>query len=112
MLFLWMNLKVLLKLNMAFNILLSKKASIEIEDAIEYYTEINKKLGERFYSEFIEVLNSIKINPFLFQIKFDTFREAPLKIFPFVIVYEIIDNSILVNAVFHTSRNPENKETS
>lgn len=94
---------------MAFNILLSKKASIEIENTIEYYMLINKKLGERFYSEFLENLNYIRINPFLFQIKFDPFREVPLKTFPFVIVYEIIDNSIIVNAVFHTSRNPEKK---
>ncbi|CAM3612786.1 type II toxin-antitoxin system RelE/ParE family toxin [Flavobacterium gelidilacus] len=94
---------------MAFNILLSKKASIEIENAITYYSEINKNLGERFYAEFLENLNYIRINPFLFQLKFDVYREVLLKTFPFVIVFEIIDNSIIVNAVFDTSRNPEKK---
>lgn len=94
---------------MGFNILLSKKASIEIEEAIEYYNEINKKLSGRFYIEFLENLDYIRTNPFLFQIKFDTFREIPFKVFPYVIVYEIIENSIIINAVFHTSRNPEKK---
>lgn len=42
---------------MVFNILLSKKASLEIENAIEYYSEINKKLGKQFYSEFLENLD-------------------------------------------------------
>ena len=95
---------------MVFNILLSRKATAELEDAIQYYNQIDKKLGEKFYSEFIENLNYVRINPFLFQIKFDTFREIPLKKFPFVIVYELIDLSIIVNAVFHTSRNPESKQ--
>ena len=95
---------------MVFNILLSRKATAELEDAIQYYNQIDKKLGEKFYSEFIENLNYVRINPFLFQIKFDTFREIPLKKFPFVIVYELIDLSIIVNAVFHTSRNPEIKQ--
>ena len=95
---------------MVFNILLSSKATAELEDAIQYYNQIDKKLGEKFYSEFIENLNYVRINPFLFQIKFDTFREIPLKKFPFVIVYELIDLSIIVNAVFHTSRNPESKQ--
>ena len=95
---------------MVFNILLSKKATAELEDAIEYYNQINKKLGERFYLELLENLNYIRTNPFLFQLKFDTFREIPLKKFPFIIVYEIIDHSIIVNAVFHSSRNPESKQ--
>lgn len=95
---------------MVFNILLSRKATAELEDAIRYYNQIDKKLGEKFYSEFIENLNYVRINPFLFQIKFDTFREIPLKKFPFVIVYELIDHSIIVNAIFHTSRNPESKQ--
>mgnify|MGYP003479964312 CR=1 FL=1 len=42
-----MNLKVLLNPNMAFNILLSKKASIEIEEAIDYYNNINEKLKNK-----------------------------------------------------------------
>lgn len=95
---------------MVFNILLSKKATAELEDVIKYYSQINKKLGERFYLELLENLNYIRINPFLFQLKFDTFREIPLKKFPFIIVYEIIDHSIIVSAVFHTSRNPESKQ--
>lgn len=95
---------------MVFNILLSRKATAELEDAIQYYNQIDKKLGEKFYSEFIENLNYVRINLFLFQIKFDTFREIPLKKFPFIIVYELIDLSIIVNAVFHTSRNPESKQ--
>lgn len=104
-----MNLKVLLNQNMAFNILLSKKYTIEIEEAIDYYNNIDKKLSKRFYTEFLENLSHLKNNPYQFQIKFDTFREVPLKIFPFVLVYEIIDNSVIVNAVFHSSKNPENK---
>ena len=59
-----MNLKVLLNPNMAFNILLSKKASIEIKEAIDYYNNINEKLSKRFYTEFLENLSHLKNNPY------------------------------------------------
>lgn len=94
---------------MDFNVLISKKATLEIEESITYYQEINKALANRFYIEVNENIEVIKRNPFIFPIKFDTFRETPLKIFPFVIVYEIIDNLIIIVDVFHTSRNPDNK---
>ena len=37
------------------------------------------------------------------------FRQAALKRFPFVIVYEIIKAEVVVFAVFHTSKNPKGK---
>ena len=37
------------------------------------------------------------------------FRQAALKRFPFVIVYEIIKTEVVVFAVFHTSKNPKGK---
>ncbi|MBL7731821.1 MAG: hypothetical protein JNM88_11640 [Chitinophagaceae bacterium] len=37
------------------------------------------------------------------------FRQAALKRFPFVVVYEIIGYEVIVYAVFHTSRNPRSK---
>ena len=94
---------------MVFKILWSKKALIEVEKALEFYDEIQPKLGEKFYTELQHASAYIKSNPFLFQVKFDFFREAPLKKFPYVVVYEIIDSLIIIAAVFHTSRNPENK---
>lgn len=39
---------------MGFKIIVSKKAQNEIENAAEYYAEINLKLALRFYNELSE----------------------------------------------------------
>lgn len=36
-------------------------------------------------------------------------RQTTVKEFPFVVIYEVFDNTIIVFAVFHTSRNPNDK---
>lgn len=46
----------------------------------------------------------------LFQIrKKPTFREMPLKRFPFVIIYELRSDKIIVFSVFNTHQNPDKK---
>lgn len=53
-----------LKKNMGFKIIVSKKAQSEIENAIEYYAEINSNLALKFYSALNETYSKIEINPF------------------------------------------------
>lgn len=62
---------------MFFNILWSKKALIDIEDSLEWYGEINNTLPEKFYNEVLKNVSLLSKNPYLFQIKFDSFREFP-----------------------------------
>lgn len=52
---------------------------------------------------------TIQKNPQQYQIKRKPYRETFIKDFPFLIIYEIIATSIIVYAVFNTSRNPEKK---
>lgn len=47
-----------------FKIIVSKKAQSEIENAIEYYAEINSNLALKFYSALNETYSKIEINPF------------------------------------------------
>lgn len=96
---------------MVFNILWSKKALLDIEDSLEWYSEINSVLPKRFYNEILKKVILLTKNPHLFQIKFDSFRELPLKKFPYIIIYEIIDNKVIIIAVFHTSKNPDKKKS-
>ena len=47
---------------MAFKIIVSKKAQKEIENAIEFYSEINDNLALRFYNELTETYKKLEIN--------------------------------------------------
>ena len=95
---------------MVFKIVISRLAESEIEETIEFYESRRKGLGKHFLDYFKGYLKILKTNPELFSIKKSPFfRELPLKKFPFVIVYEIFQNEVIIYSVFNTSRNPTKK---
>ena len=67
---------------MVSKIIVSKKAQNEIENAMEYYSEINLNLAFKFYNELIETYKKLEINPD-YQIRHKNYRAIPLKVFPF-----------------------------
>ncbi|MGV1012323.1 MAG: hypothetical protein ACOYBS_07730 [Flavobacterium sp.] len=82
---------------MVFKIVITNLSSIEIEDAFEYYEIKSKGLGYRFLVYLKGYIKVLKVTPELFAIKRPPFfRELPLKKFPFVIIYEINQNQVIV----------------
>ncbi|MBN8858137.1 MAG: type II toxin-antitoxin system RelE/ParE family toxin [Sphingobacteriales bacterium] len=62
-------------------------------------------MGEEFLSELDGCFTKLKSHPEHFGKIKKNFRQAALKRFSYVIVYEIIKTEIVVFAVFHTKRN-------
>ncbi len=94
---------------MGYKLILDDKATFEIQDSYQYYELISKELSNRFFKTVWNYLEKIQNNPYLFSSINDSIREAYIKKFPFVIVYEIVGKTIIVYSVFHTSRNPGKK---
>ncbi len=95
---------------MVFKIKILPLAENEIDASIEFYESRSKGLGKHFLTYLRSYLKVLKTNPELFEIKRQPgYRERTLVKFPFVIIYEIIGNEIIIYSVFHTSRNPERK---
>lgn len=95
---------------MIYNIKVLPLAEKEIADAIEFYESRSKGLGKRFLTYLKSYLKVLKTNPELFEIKKQPhYRELTLVKFPFVIIYEISENEIIIHSVFHTSKNPQTK---
>ncbi len=84
-------------------------AEEEYSAAFHFYEEQQLGLGIRFEKETEYLLDKLKVNPYLFQRKYKHYREAVFKRFPYYMVYEIIDNSVVIHSVFHASRNPKKK---
>lgn len=84
-------------------------AEEEYSAAFHYYQDQQHGLGNKFEKESEYLLDRLKMNPYLFQRKFKHYREAVFKRFPYYIVYEIIENSIIIHSFFHASRNPKRK---
>jgi hypothetical protein len=84
-------------------------AEEEYSSAFYYYEGKQPGLGDKFEKETDDLIGKLKANPYLFQRKYRHYREAAYKRFPYYIVYEIIENSVIVHSFFHSNRNPKRK---
>lgn len=95
---------------MVFKIVFSSLAENEIDEAIAFYESRRKGLGKYFFVYLKGYLKILKTNPELFAIKKEPcFRELALKKFPFIIIYEVFKDEIIIYSIFHTYRNPSQK---
>ena len=94
---------------MSYNLIIKEEAVEDIQNVYEYYEYCKTGLGERFLIILEEYLDTVQKHPLHYQIKRKTFREAPIRVFPYLIIYEIVDKNVIVYAVFNTSRNPSKK---
>ncbi len=84
-------------------------AAHEINEAYLWYEEQSTGLGDQFIKVLDHAFKSIQKSPNGFEL-FDNHRQYPLKNFPFIILYEVTSDILYVDAIFHTSRNPDNKK--
>ena len=94
---------------MVFKLEITDLAEEEYSLAFNYYQGQQLGLGDKFEKETDYLINKLKANPYLFQRKYKHYREAVYKKFPYYIVYEIIDSSVLIHSFFHANRNPKRK---
>ena len=92
-----------------YSLIIKPRAILMTKDAYDWYEEQKPGLGEDFLDELDGIYNKLSAHPEYFGKVKKNFRQAALKRFPFVIVYEIIKTEVVVFAVFHTSRNPKFK---
>lgn len=93
----------------SYDIDLSTKAKFELNDAYNWYEYRLDGLGKRFIREIDYYLLKLSLDPDIYQIRFEgEIRVAPLKIFPYLIVYWIDrkKEKVIVLSVFHSNRNP------
>lgn len=88
---------------------IKEEATLEIEDAFLYYEEQRSELGDQFLEQLERALKSIQRSPHGYASIHHRYRQFPLGQFPFVVVYEVLQEAIIVYAVFHTSRHPRKK---
>jgi hypothetical protein len=94
---------------MGFKFSLTSRAEHNILDSIDWYNEKQYSLGDKFYKDSTIALNYVVANPYLFSVKRSPFRECALKKFPYLIVYTIQNDTVIIASVFNTSKNPGQK---
>jgi plasmid stabilization system protein ParE len=91
--------------------ILSNRTQKEILQAWEWYEERQQGLGDRFIAEVIARIRKIEQTPERFPTRYKSYKESPVPVFPFLIIYRINKRkkSIRIVSVFHTSLNPKKK---
>lgn len=84
----------------------------DIQDAVDYYNSCKDGLGKRFFNIIDKHFNFLKKNYFSFSIRYDDIRCMPVKKFPYMIHYRVLENQeiVSVKAVFCTYENPSKQE--
>lgn len=91
---------------MTYKLILKSNAHKELSEAIEYYQIKRKGLGLQFLKCVQNFFDRITKNPLHYPLKSNNFREAYIQKFPYIIIYEVIENEIVVFSVFNTHQNP------
>jgi toxin ParE1/3/4 len=83
-------------------------AAQEFDDAIAHYAGKREGLGEEFRAVIEQLFQRIADNPELFpQVRGEVHRAVVIRRFPFVILFLVEPERIVILSVFHTSRDPE-----
>lgn len=94
---------------MMYELEIKEEASVEILEIYIYYENKKLGLGDRFEEDLEIHLHRVQKYPEHYQIKRSPYREALLEFFPYLIIYEFLENKVIVYSVFNTSRNPKKK---
>lgn len=91
---------------MMFKLLVAAEALQDMSEAFNWYEQQHLGLGAEFLDEVNEFFERITKNPDRYQVHRNQ-RVAILHRFPYKIVYEVEQDTIVVYAVYHDKRNPE-----
>jgi toxin ParE1/3/4 len=89
-----------------FTVVFTQAASAELIDAQDWYEGEASGLGRRFLLAVDAQLERITASPRQFPIVLKNVRRALLRRFPYSLFFVLEDETLLVIACFHASRDP------
>lgn len=95
---------------MTYVLEVKEEANLEIIEAYLYYEEKRTGLGEEFLEHLDTYFDRITSSPKHFPQHRKPYREAFVKRFPYLIIYELTKGKVIVYSVFNTWQNPEKKK--
>lgn len=95
---------------MAYSIIVSPRAQLEIENAIGYYAQDSADAPLHFVTALKDTYKTLSVNPF-FRIRYKNIRAMRVKKFPYMLYFVINEskNTVRVLSCFHGKRNPADR---
>ena len=79
----------------------------KLEEAIDWYESHGKGLGAEVLRAVEAAIAGLERNPQLYPILFGSVRRAPVRRFPYSLIYTANDKDLLIIACFHGRRDPQ-----
>jgi plasmid stabilization system protein ParE len=83
------------------------EAEAELAEAVEWYETRGKGLGAAFIRSLEAAISAIERQPFAYPVVSGSARRAPMRRFPYSVIFVASDDEILIVACFHGRRNPQ-----
>ena len=96
---------------MQYKIEIRPLATIEIIEAYDWYELRKEGLGLDFLQELDKFYESLYRNPDIYSYYDKPVREGQLNRFPYIVVYELFDTTIVIYTVFMAKQDPAKKRT-
>jgi plasmid stabilization system protein ParE len=96
---------------MAYKIVITEQAKEDTQTAYDYYEEQRQDLGEEFLEELVKKYDDLTEHPqhYGYIDNQDIIRDVKIDRFPYVIVFEIMEQRVIVYAIHNTYRHPRRK---
>jgi len=91
---------------MSYKLIIQIEAWLEIQDAFDWYEEQKDGLGDEFLEELDNCYNSLTENPEGFPYINYLYRRIKTDRFPYIIMYEVDNNDIIISRVRHIKQKP------
>ena len=96
---------------MQYKIEVRPLATIEIIEAYDWYTLHREELGLDFLNELEIFFERLLNNPKIYSYYEKPVREGKINRFPYTVVYEVFDTTIVIYSVFMAKQDPAKKRT-
>jgi len=90
---------------MAFNVILTTEAQLDIWDIIFWYENQQHALGNRFNNELNKTLFDIGVNPSIYSRYKKDFKSSILKYLPSLVIFKV-SKKYFINTIIYGGRNP------
>ena len=89
---------------MKYKLVIKEEAIADARSAYLWYENELTGLGEKLLSAIDNSYKTILKNPYIYQVRHENTRFALVKKFPFILIYEVSESSIIVYFIIHSSK--------
>ncbi|MDB5191169.1 MAG: hypothetical protein JWQ96_732 [Segetibacter sp.] len=92
---------------MSYNLVLQEEAILDLQEAFEWYEKQRKGLGYELIEEIEIASEKLVKHPENYTYINHKYRRIRINRFPYVVVYELESDRVIINSVLHMKQKPK-----